>query len=66
MDDTYVMVVKFTRSLAEDQDVAQERHPGLPLEEALKRQLRDELQEACDNGMAGEFNVESVTLPAPA
>jgi hypothetical protein len=62
MDDSYTITVTFTRSLAEDQDMAQTKYPDEPLEEALKLQLRDELQEACDDGMAGEFNITGINL----
>jgi hypothetical protein len=61
--DTYTLTVTFTRQLSEDLPVVEARLPGLSLKEALIRQLRDELQDACDEGMAGEFNVDSLVLP---
>lgn len=63
MSDSYYVYVRFERFLSEDQDMAQEKYPDVPLSEALKRQLRDELQEACDDGMAGMFDVTGIDLP---
>jgi hypothetical protein len=65
-DDTYRVVVTFERQLSEDEEMARDKFPGVPLREALAKQLRDELQEACDTGMAGFFQVGPVTLPPGA
>lgn len=62
MTEEYLAKVTFTRFLAEDQDMAQEKYPYESLQDALLHQFWDELQEACDNGMAGEFNVDAIIL----
>lgn len=64
--DTYEVCVTFERSLGEDQKIAEDEFPWLPLAEQLRRQLARELQEACDDGMAvtGVFEVGEATLPA--
>lgn len=63
MDDTYFVTVRFERMLSEDQKIARRKYPDVPLEEALRRQLRDELQAACEAGMAGMFKVGDVNIP---
>ncbi len=61
--DEYTCTVTFKRSLAEDTETARLRYPDLPLKEALQRQLKDEIQSACDEGcIVGFFNVDAVHL----
>ncbi len=60
--DEYVVLVEFRRSKGSDLEIAKGRHPDKPDAEALRRQLRDELQHACENGVAGHFHVKEVWL----
>lgn len=60
MSSEYTVTVTFTRFHHEDDEVAGAKYPELPLDQALRLQLRDELQEACDAGLAGLFQVGEV------
>ena len=62
MSDIYKIYVEFERQLSEDEEMARGKYPGLPLEKALVQQIVSELQEACDNGMAGFFQVTAIHL----
>lgn len=53
----YSFVVKFTRDFADDLPVIADNFPGIPIRKALMLQLRNELQHAFDEGMAGEFKI---------
>jgi hypothetical protein len=60
---TYYITVRFERELAEDEDMATRKFPDKDLKDALALQMAEELQEACDNGMAGMFEVETIVMP---
>lgn len=67
-DDEYLVIVTFRRSISEDWGIAETNGyaAGKEVAEALKRQIVAELQEACENGLAGFFEVESVKLTPKA
>lgn len=53
----YEFTVTFTRDKEDDLEIGTKRHPGLSERETLLQQLRDEIQESFNNGVAGEFNI---------
>ena len=56
--DVYKVTVEMWRDYHDDLPVIEEKFPMMREEEALKRQITEELQEACDRGiLAGSFNV---------
>ena len=61
-EDEYQVQVTFTRLLSEDLPVIEKNKLPPDRRDALRQQLRKELQEACDKGLAGSFEVEPVTL----
>lgn len=62
MNNNYTISVTFTRHLGDDEEFARERDPDL--KRGLVKQFVAELQQRSydDCGMAGSFQVETITL----
>lgn len=52
----YTVEVLLTRYLSEDQEISQERFPNISLHEALRKQVRAELQGAHEHGLIAGFS----------
>lgn len=62
--DQYEITVLFRRFMGDDLEIVRDKYPGMSLEEALRQQLQDEIQEAGydKGGMAGHFEIQEIRL----
>jgi hypothetical protein len=61
--DEYTLIVKFTRSKAEDEEIAKRNYPHDTLPAALRWQFIAEMQEAYEmGGISGGFQVLSMEV----